>query len=79
MKSTNLLLIATILVFSLPLSGCTTYGKCPAPPKLEQPQYAIYDLPDNSSNSDKAKAIAMSWHQCVSYSNQCENVLEKYK
>lgn len=69
----------TLSAIIVTLTGCTTIGSCPKLPAVEKPTYAIYDLPDNATCPEKARAGAISFKQCVSYATQLSNVQEKLR
>lgn len=69
----------SFLMLSLALCSCTTTAVCPKPGKIEVPQYEIYKINQSDSNSEKAKAIVISWKKCVDYSSQLSTMIENYE
>lgn len=64
-----------IIISALIISGCGTNSPYPKFPEVKKPDYVIYQLSEDATNSEKAKSIVISWNQCRSYSSQLENII----
>ncbi len=69
----KLILLACLI--AVLLTACTTAAKPPVINSVEIPYYAINQLEVTNDPELIAKAVVISWKQCISYSSQLSNLL----